>query len=144
MDAQQLLDLLYLGRLTVYPLGVASLLVLAIVFERVWRFRGIEQGTRQLTRESIEALIRRDVDTARSLCEKAKTPISELYLEAMRWQNIALDDLEGILATSRQELTQDLKRGLWVVGTIAAAVTGAGVGGLGVCSLSYLGRDSFS
>lgn len=120
MDAQQLLDLLYLGRLTVYPLGVGSLVVFAIVLERVWRFRGIERGTRELTRDSIEALVRRDVDTARSLCEKAKTPISDLYLEAMRWQNIALEDLEGILATSRQELAQDLKRGLWVVGTIGS------------------------
>ena len=46
MDAQQLLELLHMGRLTVYPLGVGSLVVLAIVFERVWRFRGIEKGTR--------------------------------------------------------------------------------------------------
>ena len=120
MDAQQLLELLHMGRLTVYPLGVGSLVVLAIVFERVWRFRGIEKGTRDLTRESIEALVRRDVDTARSLCEKAKTPIADVYLEAMRWQNIALEDLEGILSTSRQELAQDLKRGLWVVGTIGS------------------------
>ena len=129
MDAQQLLDLLYLGRLTVYPLGAGSLLGLAIVFERAGRFRGIERGTRQLTRDSIEALVRRDVDTARSLCEKAKTPISDLYLEAMRWQNIALEDLEGILATSRQELTQGLKRGLWVVGTIGSLAPYVGLFG---------------
>jgi biopolymer transport protein ExbB len=120
LDANQLLELLYMGRLTVYPLGVASILVLAITIERILRFRGIEKRTRQLTRESIVLLVRRDVDGARSLSEKAKTPISEVYLEAMRWKNIALEDLQGILTTSRQELSVDLKRGLWIVGTIGS------------------------
>ncbi len=69
MDSQQLLDLLWLGRLTVIPLGLGSILVLAIVFERVWRYRGIERGTRQLTRDSVERLVRRDVGGARALCE---------------------------------------------------------------------------
>ena len=109
-----------MGRLTVYPLGVASIVVLAITIERILRFRGIEKKTRQLTRESIELLVRRDVDGARSISEKAKTPIADVYLEAMRWKNIALDDLHGILTTSRQELTVDLKRGLWIVGTIGS------------------------
>ena len=109
-----------MGRLTVYPLGVASIVVLAITIERILRFRGIEKKTRQLTRESIELLVRRDVDGARSISEKAKTPIADVYLEAMRWKNIALDDLQGILTTSRQELTVDLKRGLWIVGTIGS------------------------
>jgi biopolymer transport protein ExbB len=120
LDSQQLLDLLWMGRLTVIPLGLGSILVLAIVFERVWRYRGIERGTRLLTRESVELLVRRDVDGARVLCEKAATPLSEVYLEAMRWKNVALEDLEGVLATSRQEITHDLKRGLWVVGTIGS------------------------
>ena len=38
----------------------------------------------------------------------------------MRWKNVALEDLEGVLATSRQEITHDLKRGLWVIGTIGS------------------------
>jgi biopolymer transport protein ExbB len=129
LNAQDLLHLLYLGRLTVYPLALASVLVLAIVLERMWRFRGIEKGTRSLTREAIELLVRRDIDGARSLCEKAKTPISSIYLEAMRWKNIALEDLEGILATSRQELVQDLRRGLWVVGTIGSLAPYVGLFG---------------
>ena len=120
MDANQLLELLYMGRLTVFPLGVGSVIVLAITFERMLRFRGIEKKTRQLTRESIEMLVRRDVDGARSLSEKAKTPIAAVYLEAMRWKNIALEDLQGILTTSRQELGTDLKRGIWIIGTIGS------------------------
>lgn len=129
MDSQTLLELLNDGGLTVYPLGVASILTLTILFERLWRYRGIEKRTRSLTRETIEALVRRDVDTARSLCEKAKTPISDIYIEAMRWKNIALEDLERILATSRQESAADLKRGLWVIGTIGSLAPYVGLFG---------------
>jgi biopolymer transport protein ExbB len=129
LSSQELLHLLYDGRLTVYPLAVGSIIVFAIVLERLWRFRGIDRRTRGLTREVIDVLVRRDLDGARSLCEKAKAPISEVYLEAMRWKNIALEDLNGILATSRQELATDLKRGLWVVGTIGSLAPYVGLFG---------------
>lgn len=129
MDSQTLLQLLQDGGLTVYPLGLGSILVMAILLERVWRFRGTDQATRALTRDTIELLVRRDVEGARSLCEKSKASISELYLEAMRWKNIALEDLEGILSTSRHEMTSDLKRGLWVVGTIGSLAPYVGLFG---------------
>ncbi|MFQ5415830.1 MAG: MotA/TolQ/ExbB proton channel family protein [Gaiellales bacterium] len=129
MDAQTILRLLQDGGLTVYPLGVGSILSLGILLERVLRFRGLEKGTRNLTRETIEALVRRDIDTARSLCEKSKLPISDIYLEAMRWKNIALEDLEGVLATSRQETSSDNKRGLWLIGTIGSLAPYVGLFG---------------
>jgi len=129
LDTQTILKLLNDGGLTVYPLGVASILTLAIFFERVWRYRGISSGTRELTRKTIEALVRRDIDTARGLCEASKQPISEIYLEAMRWKNVALEDLERVLATSRQEAAHDLKRGLWVVGTIGSLAPYVGLFG---------------
>jgi biopolymer transport protein ExbB len=129
LDAQALLKLLHDGGLTVYPLGLGSIIVFAIVLERVWRFRGIDRSTRSLTRETIELLVRRDVEGARSVCEKARNPISDVYLEAMRWKNIALEDLQSILTTSRQELAQDLKRGLWVVGTIGSLAPYVGLFG---------------
>jgi biopolymer transport protein ExbB len=129
LDAQAILQLLQDGGLTVYPLGLASILVVAILIERMLRFRGLEKGTRGLTRETIEALVRRDLDTARSLCEKSKLPISSIYLEAMRWKNIALEDLEGVLSTSRQEASSDMKRGVWVIGTIGSLAPYVGLFG---------------
>jgi len=129
LDAKEILLLLQHGGLTVYPLGVGSILSLAILLERVLRFRGVEAGTRSLTRETIEALVRRDLDAARSLCEKSKLPISDIYLEAMRWKNIALEDLEGILSTSRQEVAGEMKRGLWVIGTIGSLAPYVGLFG---------------
>jgi len=129
LDAQTILQLLQDGGLTVYPLGLGSILAVGILFERILRFRGLDTGTRSLTRDTIEALVRRDLDTARSLCEKSKLPISGIYLEAMRWRNIALEDLQGVLSTSRQEVAGDMKRGVWVIGTIGSLAPYVGLFG---------------
>ncbi len=129
MDAKTILELLQQGGLTVYPLTLGSILCLAILIERLWRFRGIDRSTRKLTRDTIECLVRRDLSTARSLCEKAKTPIAEIYLEAMRWKNVALEDLERVLSTSRQETAHELKRGLWIIGTVGSLAPYVGLFG---------------
>jgi biopolymer transport protein ExbB len=120
LDAKQILELLDQGGLTVYPLALCSVLALWILFERMWRFRGIDRGTRKLTQDTIEKLVRRDLAGARGLCEASKAPIAKIFLEAMRWRNIALEDLERVIATSRQEAASRLKSGLWIVGTIGS------------------------
>jgi biopolymer transport protein ExbB len=129
LDAQSLLQLLQDGGLTVYPLAVGSVVTLTILFERIWKYRGLEKQTREITRETIEKLVRRDVDGATSLCEGSDATISTIFLEAMRWKNIAIDDLERVLLTSRQEAVTDLKRGLWVVGTIGSLAPYVGLFG---------------
>jgi len=129
MEARTLLQLLQDGGLTVYPLAVASVITLTILFERVWRYRGLEGQTRAVTRETIELLVKRNVDGARSLCEKSDTPISRIFLEAMRWRNIAIEDLDRVLLTARQESVTDLKRGLWVIGTIGSLAPYVGLFG---------------
>jgi biopolymer transport protein ExbB len=129
LDSARLLELLNQGGLTVYPLAVGSIITLAVFLERLWRYRGITAGTRSLTRETIEALVARDTDRARSLCEKSKQPIAKIFLEAMRWKNVALEDLERVIATSRQEAAIDLKRGVWIVGTIGSLAPYVGLFG---------------
>ena len=129
MDAQELIKLLYDGRLTVFPLLIASVITLAILFERMWRYRGLQSQTREVTRATIESLVRQDVESARSLCEKTETPVAKIFLEAMRWKNIAIEDLDRVLLTARQEAVSDLKRGLWVIGTIGSLAPYVGLFG---------------
>ena len=124
-----LLELLNQGGLTVYPLGMGSILTLWILVERLWRFRGIDRGTRKLTHDTIEKLVRRDLAGARGLCEASKTPIAKIFLEAMRWRNIALEDLERVIATSRQEAAAGLKSGLWIIGTVGSLAPYVGLFG---------------
>lgn len=129
MDATTLLRLLSDGGLTVYPLALGSIVSLAVLIERIWAFRGIDRGSRELTRKTVQLLVQRDLEGARALCEKAGTPLADIFAEAMRWKNVALEDLERILATSRQEASATLRRGLWLVGTIGSLAPYVGLFG---------------
>jgi len=120
MDWSHVLDLLHQGRLTVYPLGVLSVIVFAIAIERFWKYRGLDAATRELTRKLVDTLVRRDLSAARTLCEASRTPMSEVFGEGLRWRNIALEDLDHVLSTARQEVLTELRRGLWFIGTVGS------------------------
>ena len=115
-----IIELLRLGALTVVPLGILSIWGLGILLERLWRYRGLAKKTRELTRKVVGALAQRDISAAVATCESIKTPMSDVFQEALRWRNVALEDLDRILATSRAEAVAELRRGLWVLGTIGS------------------------
>ncbi len=113
-------ELYQLGKLTTYPLTALSVFSLWILLERWWVFSGLTRKTQDLTRRVVETLARRDVSAAIALCEASKTPIASVFAEALRWRNVALEDLDRILATSRQEVVAGLRKRLWVLGTIGS------------------------
>lgn len=120
MDANEIVTLLRQGWLTTVPLAVLSVIVFTIALERAWRYRGLEKATRELARKQVDALVRRDVATARALCEASTTPIARVFAEGLRWRNIALEDLNEVLSTGRQETVAELRKGLWFIGTIGS------------------------
>ncbi len=123
------LDMLREGWYASVPLLVGSVLVVAVTLERAWRYQGMERKTARLTRDVVEALVKRDVSTARALCQATKTPLAPVLHEGLRWRNIALEDLNAVLATSRQEAAGELRRGLWVIGTVGSLAPFVGLFG---------------
>ena len=115
--------------MTNYPLAFGSVLTLTIFFERMWCFQGLSGASRTLTREVIDALVQRDVSRAREICEASDQPLAGVFLEAMRWRNVPLEDLERVLATARQETAFSLRRGLWLIGTIGSLAPYVGLFG---------------
>ncbi len=129
METGEILELMRQAWHTTIPLGIASIVCMGIVFERFWRYRGMDAHTKALTREVVDALVRRDVATVRSLCERADSPAANIFLDGLRWKNIALEDLDRVLATSRQESVHGLRRGLWILGTVGSLAPYVGLFG---------------
>jgi biopolymer transport protein ExbB len=139
-DAATVLHLLNQGGITVYPLGICSVIAIAVILMQLFRLRGIDRRSRDLTRGVVDAVVKHDLVTARSLCESAKTPLAGIFLEGLRWRNIALEDLNSVLATSRSEAVTELRRGLWVLGTIGSLAPFIGLFGtvLGILKSFHL------
>ena len=126
---EHMLELLIMGWLSTVPLTIGSILTLAIFFERWWRFRGIENDAKALSGDVIEKLLARDLDGARALAKESDSPMGEVFLEALRWKNVSLEDLQGIMATKRAEVGAGLRRGVWIIGTVGSLAPFVGLFG---------------
>jgi biopolymer transport protein ExbB/TolQ len=74
LDAESILQYLWEGRITTIPLGVLSIVVLAILLERLWSYSSLDRGARNVARDVVDALVRRDLSSARRVCEHTKNP----------------------------------------------------------------------
>lgn len=128
-DAQHLIDLLIMGWLSNVPLAIGSIWTLSIFADRWWKLRGLEDSSRSLATEVIERLAANDPSGAKQLCEHSDLAIADMLLEGLRWENVAVEDLDRVFATIRAELGVGLKRGIWIIGTVGSLAPFVGLFG---------------
>lgn len=121
-----LLDLIRGGGFAMYPLLACSLAAWAVIFERLWRYSSMKRELESFHLEAMNALLRKDNQALDALCErKAGLPTARLLKVAVsrvrsndeRLRSKWLDAVER----SRHLINLDLKRNLWVLGTIGSA-----------------------
>ena len=52
LETTHFLEIVHQGWMTNYPLALGSIITLAVFFERLWRFRGLADDTKKLTRQA--------------------------------------------------------------------------------------------
>jgi biopolymer transport protein ExbB/TolQ len=128
-DAEHLIDLIIMGWLSNVPLAIGSIWTLSIFGDRWWKLRGLEASSRSLASDVIDSVVEQDAEGAKRKCEASDLPIASMLLEGLRWQNVAIEDLDRVFATIRAELAQGLKRGVWIIGTVGSLAPFVGLFG---------------
>ena len=128
-DFDHLIELLILGWLSNIPLAIGSIATLAIFFDRWRSFRGEEARSRALAGEVIDKLAEPDLEGARRLCDESNLALADMLGEALRWENIAVEDYDRVLATKRAEIGRELRRGIWLIGTVGSLAPFVGLFG---------------
>ncbi len=128
-----------------------SVLAVAVAIERAivqWRFM---DRARALHETVMRALQRGAIDEAKSQCERSQSPLADVYLVGYdRYGRVKKDHLEAAVNRERLRVIGDLKRRLWMLGTIGATAPFVGLFGTVVgimgafTTISTTGTNEFS
>ncbi|MBC7384933.1 MAG: MotA/TolQ/ExbB proton channel family protein [Cryobacterium sp.] len=122
------------GGMTMVPLIVCSLIGWAVIFERSWRFYSLSRDLRSFHLEAMNALLRHEWDDVKKLCLKNEgLPTAELLRTAIDRLNAKDERLRAnwleAVERRRQILNQELRKNLWMLGTIGSAAPFIGLAG---------------
>ena len=121
-----------------YPLLICSLLVWAVILERLWNYRRIGSHMRLFHLEALNALLHQgqggSLDTLKNLCSRnPDLPTARLVsvaLERLSARDVRLRSrwMEAV-ERRRQLINQELRQNLWILGTIGSAAPFIGLFG---------------
>jgi biopolymer transport protein ExbB len=119
------------GAISTYPLIACSIVVLCIVFERMYALRGTIQSTVSLTGKLVPILARGDVDGAVSTIRgHHKCPARRVFEDVVTASSSAsVEDLERVADERQFEEAQGAGAYLWLLGTIGSAAPFIGLFG---------------
>lgn len=138
------IEVIQAGGFVMYPLVIFSLLMWAVIFERLWRYRRLNETLHGFHLEAMNALLRQDAGAVRSLCDRnGDLPTARLLKAALERLDSKDERVrqtwEEALERRRQLVNQELRRHLWVLGTIGSASPFVGLFGTVVGILRSFG-----
>jgi biopolymer transport protein ExbB len=144
-NSNSIWELLKHGGMMMIPLVVCSIVGWAVILERALRFRTLNRTLRSFHLEAMNALLRREWDDVKTLCAANEgLPTAELLKTALDRLNAKDERLREnwveAVERRRQMLNQELKKNLWVLGTIGSAAPFIGLAGTVVGILQAFGE----
>jgi biopolymer transport protein ExbB len=114
------IDILYSGGPVMIPLGLLSLVALAIVLERMWALRRANYLKTSVVTTLTRLVASRDYSAAREYCRRNPGPFAELVRMLVENREAPYDELKEILEDTGRRQLLGLQRGLPALATITA------------------------
>ena len=131
MHDMSLLQLMQDGWIATYPLIFFSIVMVAVISERIFAMRGIASSARAVTNLVVPPLSKGDVPSAVRVCEKEKKASqSDTYKKLLQEpEGQTSDDVLEILDEKRFEEIHELRNHIWMLGTIGSSAPFIGLFG---------------
>ena len=147
-----MLHMIQTGWLATYPLILLSIVSVTVIAERLWTFRGLVGKTASLTRSIYADLTRGDTAAVVERAEaERRTPAGRVFYEVVRQGgSLSSEELADLGAERRFEEMEQLKRPLWILGTVASSAPFIGLFGtvVGIIkafhSMAVMGSGGFA
>jgi len=125
MQAQglDLIDIIHKGAIATYPLILLSIISVTVVLERLWSLRNIGSVTLRITESLLEPIKKGQRDLAIAICrQNSHCPAGRIFLNILdREESRQLETANTFATEAMFEETQNLRKNLWILGTVASS-----------------------
>ena len=118
-----LLEIVQNGALATYPLIFLSILNFGVVLERWFSLRSVRRGTMKIADGVLAAVAKGEPEAAKAVCaEKPSAPASRIFSRLLaRGRNQDHEAAHAIASEATFAETTELKKNVWILGTVAGS-----------------------
>jgi len=129
LTGENLLGIIFKGGIAMIPLGLCSILILAIIIERLWSFRHINIDVEEILYKIQNSILKNNIMEAVNLCEMVQSPLTFIFKEGLLKYDRSKEEIIEVLDRAKAEELMDLKRYIWMLGTIGSVAPFIGLFG---------------
>ncbi len=128
-QSSNLLQILIQGGISMIPLLICSLIVVAIIMERFMAYRRIKFDIEDILYKIQHNILKGNILEAVSLCESKVSPIAVVLKAGLLKYDRDRDEILEAMERARMEEIKKLKKYVWVLGTIGSCALFIGLFG---------------
>ena len=120
MSGRTILELVEQGGAVMYPLLLCSVLAVSVIIERLWALGRLQKQSGALASHVLAALHEGKLAEASALCRTSPVALAKVLRAALSAQGKSTEQVERITLRKLGEMNRELRRRIWLLGTIGS------------------------